>query len=342
MNETEVNEVVEYRIRFRAPNKPNTDKLGVGVYELIEEDVLAPEIFASFMEDVHVPLRWCPRSIARLLQRWRHCADCIVRNHNLKNRSEAPKGFVFPSEMDNIKMGRVMPDMLGVLLTTPDSFATCNMRGNLTSKTMSKYRFSEMVDTLVEHMFGKEHDLYEENIVKYMTTTAQAQNLAYFIRSSVCAIILEKEDMLKQNRSFVKVVAALTQWTSDGIEVANEKDSTLKADLNAVTMYNKRGMHMVLTHRCIKTINKCSIDIQRKLANKAKRLQNGESVQKIPTVYRIENFDDENENTDVETFDKRGKKRKSQFQPAPIQATEEVTHLLPLAAKTPIIEGRRF
>jgi hypothetical protein len=53
MNETEVNEVVEYRIRFRTPNKPNTDKLGVGVYELIEEDVLAPEIFASFMEDVH-------------------------------------------------------------------------------------------------------------------------------------------------------------------------------------------------------------------------------------------------------------------------------------------------
>jgi hypothetical protein len=189
--------------------------------------------------------------------------SCLFLDHNLKNRSEAPKGFVFPSKMDNIEMGRVTPDMLGVLLTTPDSFATCNMRGNFTSKTMSKYRFSEMVDTLVEHMFGKEHDLYEENIVKYMTTTAQAQNLAYFIRSSVCAIILEKEDMLKKNRSFVKVVAALTQWTSDGIEIADERDSTLKADLFTVTAYNKRGNHMVLTHRFIKTISKCSIDIQR-------------------------------------------------------------------------------
>jgi hypothetical protein len=52
MDETEVNEVVEYRIRFRAPNKPNTDKLGVGVYHDVEEGVFAGEFFASFMDDV--------------------------------------------------------------------------------------------------------------------------------------------------------------------------------------------------------------------------------------------------------------------------------------------------
>jgi hypothetical protein len=94
-----------------------------------------------------------------------------------------------------------------------------------------------------------------------------------------------------------------------------------------------------------------------KLANKAKRLKNGESVQKIPTVYRIENFDDENDITDDETFDKRGRKRKSQLQPAPTQATEEDTDVVfptllppvadtptnhPPVAKTPTIDGRRL
>jgi hypothetical protein len=86
-----------------------------------------------------------------------------------------------------------------------------------------------------------------------------------------------------------------------------------------------------------------------KLANKAKRLQKGLSVQKIPTVYRIENFDDENDITDDETLDKRGRKRKSQLQPAPTQATEEDTDvvfptLLPPVAKTPTptIDGRRL
>ena len=63
-----------------------------------------------------------------------------------------------------------------------------------------------------------------------------------------------------------------------------------------------------------------------KLTNKAKRLQKGLSVQKIPTVYRIENFDDENDITDDETFDRRGRKRKRPSVPSvSILATEEVT-----------------
>ena len=233
-----------------------------------------------------VPLGLCLRSIACFLRRWRHCANCIVSvfafywitsycipidslisclflDYNLQNRTKASKGFEYPSEMDPNKTGRVTQAMLGVLLTSPDSFDSDNLKGNRTSKTMSNFRFSETVDSLVKHMLGTNHGLYEANIVKYMTTTAQAQNLAFFIRSSVCAIIVKKEDILKENPFFVKVVAALTQWMYDGIDAASEKVSTLKADLYAVTMYNKRGMHLVLTHRCIKTLYKCSIDIQR-------------------------------------------------------------------------------
>eukprot|EP00978_Attheya_sp_CCMP212_P013262 scaffold33359_cov55-Attheya_sp.AAC.1 len=46
------NEVVEYRIHFRASNKPNTDKLGVPVYDSIREEQVAPDFFISFMEDL--------------------------------------------------------------------------------------------------------------------------------------------------------------------------------------------------------------------------------------------------------------------------------------------------
>jgi hypothetical protein len=95
-----------------------------------------------------------------------------------------------------------------------------------------------------------------------------------------------------------------------------------------------------------------------KLANKAKRLKNGESVQKIPTVYRIENFDDENDITDDETLDRRGRKRKRpSVPPVSVLATEEDTDVVfptllppvadtptnhPPVAKTPTIDGRRL
>eukprot|EP00978_Attheya_sp_CCMP212_P002813 scaffold5777_cov66-Attheya_sp.AAC.5 len=312
----DVNEVMDYRIHFRAPNKPNTDKLGVGVYDLIgEEEVVVPDFFGSFMDAVkdtgsvskdHSSLTPTMQTLRRLY------------NHNKNKRFEASEGFVFCSKVDKQMTGRVKPEMLGVLLATQeDSFDTCNMRGNLTSKTMSNYCFSEMVDPLVEHMFDHQHPLYEENTVKYMTTSAQAQNLAYFIRSCVCAIILEKEKVLKRNRSFIKVVAALIQWTSDGAEVANEKDSSVRADLFTVTLYDKRGLHVQLTHRCLKTLYKCSIDIQRHLTDKAKHLQNGEEVQKIPTVYKIDNFGYEmtgnsltmNDNSGVGTVSYSARKR---------------------------------
>eukprot|EP00978_Attheya_sp_CCMP212_P019907 scaffold56522_cov59-Attheya_sp.AAC.5 len=269
----DVNEVVDYRIRFRAPNKPNTNKLGVRVYDSIEEEVVAPDFFASFMADVndmglvskdHSSLTPTMQTLRRLY------------NHNKNKHFEESEGFVFCSKVDKQMTGRVTPEMIGVLLATRDSFDTCNMRGNLTSKIMSTYRFSEMVDPLVEHMFDNQHPLYEENTV-----------------SNVCAIIVEKEEVLKSNRSFMKVVAALIQWTSDGAEVSNEKDSSVRADLYAVTLYDKRGLYVQLTHRCLKTLYKCSIDIQRRLTNKAKRLQNGEEVQKIPTVYKIDNFGNE-------------------------------------------------
>ena len=55
-----------------------------------------------------------------------------------------------------------------------------------------------------------------------------------------------------------------------------------------------------------------------KLDKKALRLQEGQSVQKIPPVMKLENVDDESEISDVESNDNQEKKRKSQFQPAPI------------------------
>jgi hypothetical protein len=48
-----------------------------------------------------------------------------------------------------------------------------------------------------------------------------------------------------------------------------------------------------------------------KLDKKALRLQEGQSVQKIPPVIKLENVDDENEISDVESNDNQEKKRKS-------------------------------
>ena len=47
-----------------------------------------------------------------------------------------------------------------------------------------------------------------------------------------------------------------------------------------------------------------------KLDKKALRLQKGRSVQKIPPVMTLENVDDENEISDVESNDNQKKKRK--------------------------------
>eukprot|EP00978_Attheya_sp_CCMP212_P036182 scaffold162186_cov63-Attheya_sp.AAC.1 len=208
---------------------------------------------------------------------------CLFLEHNKSKRSEELEGFDFSSKVDKQTTGRVTPEMLGVLLVTQETFDMASTKGNT---------------------------------VKYMTTSAQTQNLAYFIRSCVCAIILEKEEELKSNRLFLKVVAALSQWTFDGSDAANEKDSHVRANLNTVTLYDKRGILVQLTHCCLKTLTKCSIDIQRRLADKARRLQNGEEVQKIPTVHKLDNFDDAmtgdslmNDNSVVGTVGCSSKKR---------------------------------
>ena len=43
---------VEYRLRFRAANKRNTDDIGLAVYHVVDENYYSPEFYKAFMMEV--------------------------------------------------------------------------------------------------------------------------------------------------------------------------------------------------------------------------------------------------------------------------------------------------
>jgi hypothetical protein len=46
-------DVVEFELRFRAPNVTSSKQLGNSVYQGVEETAVAPEFFRTFLNDLH-------------------------------------------------------------------------------------------------------------------------------------------------------------------------------------------------------------------------------------------------------------------------------------------------
>eukprot|EP00978_Attheya_sp_CCMP212_P011422 scaffold28196_cov55-Attheya_sp.AAC.3 len=173
---------LEYRLRFRAANKRNTDDIGLAVYHVVNENYYSPKFYECFMVEV---------------KKEGKTAKAVY--HANRNSIGLPFGV---TGSGGFKTGAVTLEELCVMLVPEKNFSTQKMTGNETRKTMNLFNFGVVFDSIVEKIFDMEHALYCKQTVKRMTTSRQAQNVALFLRLSVCALIMKRVNTLKEHPYF--------------------------------------------------------------------------------------------------------------------------------------------
>ena len=155
---------------------------------------------------------------------------------------------------------RVTAPMVAALVASEGIFDRKKFMGNPIGKWLRHGHYAVIVQKLVEDFWDDKHYLYVNCPIKYMSSSVQGQNLVYFVRVSVGAILCNKVEELLANAAYKTCVAALIEWTKEGIAMADDQHTLIRATLSGVTIYDKRGFHFYMTHRCVDRLHEISVD----------------------------------------------------------------------------------
>jgi hypothetical protein len=173
------------------------------------------------------------------------------------NKPNTPEVLFDVNKLVGIGMkSSVSPNALAILLLPVYHFEGSSLsKDNHLINLKRKFYVQVVIDEVVKKVFKNKNDarrdLIGRNVPQHITTSSQAQNMFYFIRVCVCAVLVDKMAELENDNEFAKVCKALSEWTEEGEERLVHTNSRITVDGERTIVYDRRGMFTCYDHKFI-------------------------------------------------------------------------------------------